>query len=93
MIKSFYTLLQVSCDSNLQAYAMFIYLKRQIKLTSSTKIQEERTNDMFEKYYLFFTFVNKKLIQMSTFVNKFRFFIYEIFIISKFDNPQLFGKA
>ena len=30
---------------------------------------------------------------MSTFVNKFRFFIQEIFIINKFDNPQLFHKA
>ena len=30
---------------------------------------------------------------MSTFVNKFRFFIQEIFIIKKFDNPQFFCNA
>ena len=34
-------LLQVSCDSNLHAYTMFIYLKRQIKLTFSTIIQDK----------------------------------------------------
>ena len=30
---------------------------------------------------------------MSTIVNKFRFFVQEIFIINKLDNPQLFYKA
>ena len=35
---SCYTLLQVSCNSNFQAYTMLIYLKRQIKLTFSTII-------------------------------------------------------
>ena len=87
---SCYTLLQVSWDSNLQAYTMFIYLKRQIKLTFSTIIQD--------KLYVWINIacsVNLfiKLIQMSTIVNKFRFFIQEIFIINKFDNPQLFYKA
>ena len=38
---SHYSLLQVSCDSNLQAYTMFIYLKRQIKLTFRTIIQDK----------------------------------------------------
>ena len=39
---SYYKLLLASCDSSLQAYIMFIYLKRQIKLTFSTIIQEKQ---------------------------------------------------
>ena len=35
-------LLQVSCNSNLQAYTMFIDLKIQIKLTFSTIIPEKQ---------------------------------------------------
>ena len=39
---SHYLLLQVSCVSNLQVYTMFIYLKRQLKLTFRTIIQDKQ---------------------------------------------------
>ena len=35
-------LLQVSCDNNLQAYTMFIYLKREIMLVLSIIIKDKR---------------------------------------------------
>ena len=55
---SYYTLLQVSCDRNLEAYTMLIYLKRN-KVTFSTIIQTKYPN----KYYMFFTFANKNLFK------------------------------
>ena len=46
---SYSALLQVSCDSNLKAYTMFIYLKRKMQYLN--------------KYYLFFTFADKNLFK------------------------------
>ena len=40
---------------------MFIYLKRQIKLTFSTIIHDKHY--VWKKYYLFFTFANKNLFK------------------------------
>ena len=76
-------LLQISFSSNHHAYKMFAYLKRQIRLAFSTIIQKKKV--YLKKYYLFLTFANKTYL--SSFVNKFSFFIEKIFIISKFDNP------
>ena len=52
-------LLQVLCDSNVQTYTI-LYLKRQIKLTFSIKIQGKRG---LKKCYLFFTFGNENLFK------------------------------
>ena len=49
-----YMLHQVSCNKNLPAYLLFIFVKRQIQLTSNTKIQN------ISKYYIWFTFIDRR---------------------------------
>ena len=89
---SCYTLLQVLCDISLQAYTIFIYLKRQMKLTFSTIIQDKQY--VRKNITLFFTFADKNLFKYLHLLLSSDFSLIKgIFIINKFNNLQLLCEA